>query len=91
MFFIDSCNFFVLRNTPSSSSFYEISCKISETWKIFPILHSAPRDSECLFTNEVDVGSNFIIVKKLKFVELILSIFNSLNKEICGVILAKTI
>ena len=48
MFFIDSCNFFVLRNTPSSSSFYEISCKISETWKIFPILHSAPRDNNCL-------------------------------------------
>ena len=47
--------------------------------------------SECLFTNEVDAGANFIIAKKLKFVELILSIFNSLNKEICGVILAKTI
>ena len=61
--------------------------KYQKLGKYFPY----SRDSECLFTNEVDVDSNFIIVKKLKFVELILSIFNSLNKEICGVILAKTI
>ena len=40
-FLVFSCYFTHLK--PS-----EISCKIWETWKIFPILHSAPCDNNCL-------------------------------------------